>query len=303
MTQSNLKKHLIVILGPTGAGKTSVSIALAKHFKTEVISSDSRQIYKGMVIGTAAITPDEQEGVPHHFVGTLDISESFNAFEYEQQALEVISKGFEEHDTLVMCGGSMMYIDAVCKGIDKMPDVDLNIRDELKLRCEQEGVAALSAELKRVDKEYYHSIDAKNPARVIHGLEVYLTTGKPISSFRKNTPKERPFKITKVGITLPREELYERINLRVDKMLEVGLIDEARQFYPYRHYNSLKTVGYRELFEHFDGKIPVEESVRLIKRNSRHYAKKQLTWFRKDESTEWFSPFDTDAILSYLNKD
>jgi len=295
-------KYLIVIVGPTGAGKTSVSIALAKHFASEVISSDSRQIYKNLTIGTAAITPEEQEGIPHHFVGTLDIEENFNAFEYEQQALALMDNRFQDHDTLVMCGGSMMYIDAVCKGIDVMPDVDLAIREQLKQRVEDEGVAALSAELKEVDKTYYHSIDIKNPARVIHGLEVYLTTGKPISSFRNNAPKERPFKIIKIGITLPREDLYDRINKRVDKMLSDGLLDEARHFYPYRECNSLKTVGYRELFEYFDGKIALDEAVRLIKRNSRHYAKKQLTWFRKDASIQWFLPSEIEKILHYSDK-
>lgn len=294
-------KHLIVIVGPTGAGKTSVSIALAKHFASEVISSDSRQIYKDLTIGTAAITAEEQEGIPHHFVGTLDVKESFNAFEYEQQALSVMEECFLHHDTLIMCGGSMMYIDAVCKGIDVMPDVDLTIREQLKQQVKEEGVETLSARLKEVDKDYYHSVDIKNPARVIHGLEVYLTTGKPISSFRNNAPKERPFKITKIGITLPREELYERINKRVDKMLEDGLLAEARRFYPYRDCNSLKTVGYRELFEYFDEKISLEEAIRLIKRNSRHYAKKQLTWFRKDESIRWFSPFEIEEILRYSN--
>ncbi|MDA3853576.1 MAG: tRNA (adenosine(37)-N6)-dimethylallyltransferase MiaA [Bacteroidales bacterium] len=295
-------KHLIVIVGPTGAGKTSVSLALAKHFASEVISSDSRQIYKDLTIGTAAITPEEQENIPHHFVGTLDIEESFNAFEYEQQALSVMEERFRHHDTLVMCGGSMMYIDAVCKGIDVMPDVDLTIREQLKKQVEERGLDVLSARLKEVDKEYYHTVDIKNPARVIHGLEVYLTTGKPISSFRNNAPKERPFKITKIGITLPREELYERINGRVDRMLDAGLLDEARHFYPYRECNALKTVGYRELFEHFDGKISLVEAIRLIKRNSRRYAKKQLTWFSKDDSTQWFSPFNIDGILTYADK-
>lgn len=296
------EKHLIVIVGPTGAGKTAVSIALAQHFKTEILSSDSRQLYKGLTIGTAAITPDEQKGIPHHFVGTLDIAENFNAFEYEQQALGVLEDRFRYHDTLLMCGGSMMYVDAVCKGIDVMPDVDLDIREQLKKQAEEEGVGVLSARLKEVDKHYYHSIDIKNPARVIHGLEVYLTTGQPISVFRNNTPKERPFKITKIGVTLPREQLYERINLRVDKMLEVGLVEEAMHFYPYRDYNALKTVGYRELFAHFDGNISQEEAIRLIKRNSRHYAKKQLTWFRKDESTHWFSPDETADILNLIIK-
>lgn len=294
-------KCLIVIVGPTGAGKTSVSIALAKHFASEVISSDSRQVYKDLTIGTAAITPDEQEGILHHFVGVLDITENFNAFEYEQQALAVIEERFLHHDTLLMCGGSMMYIDAVCKGIDVMPDVDLAIREQLKQVVKDEGIEVLSKRLKAIDKEYYHSIDIKNPARVIHGLEVYLTTGKPISSFRNNSAKERPFKIIKIGITLPREELYERINMRVDKMLEDGLLEEARRFYPYRDCNSLKTVGYRELFDHFDGKISLVEAVRLIKRNSRHYAKKQLTWFSKDDSIQWFSPFNLDEICKYAD--
>ena len=294
------KKHLIAIVGPTGAGKTSVSIALAKHLSTEVISSDSRQVYKGLTIGTAAITPEEQEGVPHHFVGTLDIADSFNAFEYEHQALEVLEECFKQHDTVIMCGGSMMYIDAVCKGIDVMPDVDPMIREELKQQLADEGLEVLSAQLKVVDKDYYHSVDIKNPARVVHGLEVFRTTGQPISSFRKNAPKQRPFEIIKIGITLPREELYERINLRVDQMLADGLVEEARRFYPHRACNALKTVGYRELFMHFDGDISFEEGVRLIKRNSRRYAKKQLTWFRKDETTQWFSPDSVSEIISFL---
>ncbi len=293
-------KRLITIVGPTGAGKTSVSIALAKHFNTEVISSDSRQIYKGLTIGTAAVTPQEQDGIPHHFVGTLEVTDNFNAFEFEKQALKVIEESFEHYDNLVMCGGSMMYIDAVCKGIDEMPDVDLSIRKQLIKQQEEEGVDALSQRLYEIDKTYYDAIDPKNPARVIHGLEVYLTTGKPISSFRQNTSKERPFDIIKVGITLPREQLYERINLRVDKMLEAGLEEEARRFYPCRECNSLKTVGYRELFDYFDDKITFEEAIRLIKRNSRHYAKKQLTWFRKDEKTRWFAPDQESEILAYL---
>lgn len=295
------EKHLIAIVGPTGAGKTSASIAVAQYFNTEVISSDSRQIYKDLTIGTAAILPEEQQGIPHHFVGTLDIASAFNAFEYEQEALKTMECCFQKHNTLVMCGGSMMYVDAVCKGIDVMPDVDLDIRAQLKQKAEEDGVATLAAQLKEVDMEYYHSVDIKNPARVIHGLEVFLTTGKPISSFRQNAPKERPFRITKIGITLPREELYERINMRVDQMLDAGLVEEARRFYPYRDYNSLKTVGYRELFMHFDGDISLEEAVRLIKRNSRRYAKKQLTWFRKDETVQWFSPKCISEIISYLD--
>ncbi len=295
------RKHLIVIVGPTGTGKTSVSIALAKHFNTEIISSDSRQIYKGLTIGTAAITPDEMDGVPHHFVGTLDVKQSFNAFEYERAALRILEDRFQEHDVLVMVGGSMMYIDAVCKGIDEMPDVDLKIRHKLKERVAKDGIESLWQELKEADESYYNSVDLKNPARVIHGLEVFLTTGKPISSFRQNQVKERDFLITKLGITLPREQLYKRINKRVDRMLKEGLLEEARTFYPFKEYNALKTVGYRELFDHFDGKIPLDEAIRLIKRNSRRYAKKQLTWFRKDDSTQWFSPFEVERMLHYLD--
>ena len=294
-------KNLITIVGPTGAGKTAVSIALAQHLSSEVISSDSRQVYKDLTIGTAAITPEEQQGIPHHFVGTLQVEESFNAFEYEHQALALMQERFKDHDTLLMCGGSMMYIDAVCKGIDVMPDVDMSIRAQLKQQVEEGGIDILSRRLKEVDKAYYHSVDIKNPARVIHGLEVYLTTGQPISTFRNNAPKERPFNIIKIGVNLSREELYERINKRVDVMLEDGLLDEARRFYPYRDCNALKTVGYRELFEFFDGRISLEEAVRLIKRNSRHYAKKQLTWFRKDESIHWFSPFEIEKIIKHVD--
>lgn len=294
-------KKLIAIVGPTGAGKTSVSIALAKHYATEVISSDSRQIYKDLTIGTAAVTPEEQDGVTHHFVGTMEVTESFNAFEYEKQALALMDERFEDHNPLVMCGGSMMYIDAVCKGIDPMPDVDISIRESLKERIANEGLESILPELKEADIEYYNSVDRKNPARVVHGLEVFLTTGQPISSFRKATAKERPFEVIKIGVDLPREELYERINKRVDLMLEAGLLEEAKRFYPYRDCNALKTVGYRELFDHFDGNISQEKAVELIKRNSRRYAKKQLTWFRKDKTTQWFSPFEVEDMKSYLS--
>lgn len=294
-------KRLIAIVGPTGAGKTSVSIAVAKHFGTEVVSSDSRQIYKDMVIGTAAITPEEMDGVPHHFVGTHDVSVDFNAFEYEQEALDIIDQGFESHDNMLMCGGSMMYIDAVCKGIDSMPDVDLTIRENLKQRVANGELEAILEELKVADEVYYNTVDRKNPARVVHGLEVYLTTGKPISSFRKNEAKQRPFDIVKIGVNMPRPVLYKRINKRVDMMVEAGLVEEARHFYPKRHFNALKTVGYRELFSHFDGDITLEKAIELIKRNSRHYAKKQLTWFRKDTTTQWFEPNQIEEILAYLD--
>lgn len=296
-------KRLITIVGPTGAGKTSVSIAVAKVFNTEVVSSDSRQLYKDLVIGTAAVTPDEMDGVPHHFVGVLDVKTAFNAFEYEKQALKVIQDRFTSHDNLVMCGGSMMYIDAICKGIDVMPDVDMAIRAQLKQRVEDEGLASLLDELKAADIDYYNTVDKQNPARVVHGLEVFLTTGKPISSFRKNTAKKRDFNITKIGVNMPRQELYNRINLRVDLMVEAGLIEEARQFYPYRDFNALKTVGYRELFSHFDGDITLDKAIELIKRNSRHYAKKQLTWFRKDTTTRWFEPQQIEGILHYLKEE
>ncbi len=294
------QKQLIIIVGPTGVGKTSVSIALAKHLNTEIISADSRQIYKGLTIGTAAITTEEMEGIPHHFIASLDINESFNAFEYEQAAIAIIEERFKEHDTLIMVGGSMMYIDAVCEGIDEMPDVDLNIRKTLKKQVENFGIESLWEELKKVDPEYYNTVDLKNPARVVHGLEVFKTTGKPISSFRQNQAKERDFNIIKIGIDLPRKELYDRINKRVDIMLEQGLKAEVSSFYKYKDCNALKTVSYREIFDYMDEKISFNEAIRLIKRNSRHYAKKQLTWFRKDENTTWFSPFETDKIVSYI---
>ena len=296
------KKQLIVIVGPTGVGKTSVSIALAKHLKTEIISADSRQIYKQLVIGTAAITPKEMEGIPHHFIGSLDVRESFNAFEYEKAAISLIEKLFQIYDTLIMVGGSMMYIDAVCKGIDEMPDVDMNIREELKKQVEEQGIELLWDELKNADLEYYNSVDLKNPARVIHGLEVYKTTGRPISSFRQNKAKERNFNIIKTGIDLPRAELYNRIDMRVDKMIEDGLEAEAHSFYSLKDYYALKTVGYREFFDYFDDKITRKEAIRLIKRNSRHYAKKQLTWFRKDEGTQCFSPYKIDTLIEFIEE-
>lgn len=297
-----MAKRLIVIEGPTGAGKTAISIAVAKHLKTEVISSDSRQIYKGMTIGTAAITEDEMDGVPHHFIGMLEPTETFNAFEYEKQALALIEQRFAVYDDLVLCGGSMMYIDAVCKGIDEMPDVDLRIRESIKARVAQDGLESILPDLAKADPEYYDKVDKKNPARVVHGLEVFLTTGKPISSFRKSTAKQRPFEILKIGVDLPRKELYRRIDKRVDMMLDAGLVDEVRSFLPLRDCNALKTVGYREFFGFFDGDIPLEESVRLVKRNSRRYAKKQLTWFRKDPDVKWFSPLEVEALLAYLTQ-
>ena len=294
------RKRLIVIEGPTGAGKTSVSIALAKHLKTEIISSDSRQIYKGLVIGTAAVTSQEMDGIPHHFVGTLEPTDSFNAFEYEKQALALIEQRFAVYNDLILCGGSMMYIDAVCKGIDEMPDVNLSIRESLKQRVDEGGLDAILPELEKADPLYYSAVDRQNPARVIHGLEVFLTTGKPISSFRKSEPKQRPFDIVKIGVNLPRKELYKRIDKRVDQMLADGLEDEARSFLPLRDCYALKTVGYREFFDYFDGKVDFNEAVRLIKRNSRHYAKKQLTWFRKDDQIQWFTPFELKQIIAFL---
>ena len=255
-----------------------------------------------MTIGTAAITPEEMQGIPHHFVGTLEPTETFNAFEYEKQVLALIEQRFSVFDDLILCGGSMMYIDAVCKGIDEMPDVDLSIRESLKKRVEAEGLESILPDLAKADPEYYHSVDKKNPARVVHGLEVFLTTGKPISSFRKKTAKQRSFEIVKIGINLPRKELYARIDRRVDQMLDDGLLDEVRQFAHLREYSALKTVGYREFFDYFDGKIDYDEAVRLVKRNSRHYAKKQLTWFRKDAEVKWFSPLAINSIIASLEK-
>lgn len=282
-----MEKKLIIILGPTAVGKTEFSLQLAEKLNTEILSCDSRQMFKEMKIGTAAPTEEELKRVPHHFIGNLSIHDYYSCGKYEIDALEKCQELFQRHDTLVMTGGSMLYIDAICKGIDDVPNIDQDLRDSLWKRFEEEGIENLRNELKILDPDYSEIVDPKNGKRIIHALEICLQTGKPYSSIRTNNKKERPFSIQKIGITRPREELYERINLRVDRMFEDGLVEEARSLYPHKELNSLNTVGYKELFEYFDGNWDLEYAKQMIKQNTRHYAKKQITWFKKDPEIEW----------------
>lgn len=297
-----MSKTLVVLTGPTGIGKTSVSIELAKYYKTEIVSSDSRQIFKELLIGTAVPDKNDLSEVKHHFIQSHSIFDNYNASRYESEALSLVDKLFQKHDVLLLVGGSMLYIDAICKGIDIMPDADPEIRKNLKEQFEKEGLEGLRLKLKKLDPEYYKNVDLKNPQRIIHALEISIMTGKPFSSFRTNTKKQRPFSIVKIGLNCDRQLLHERINKRVDMMVAQGLEKEARSVYPQKNLNSLNTVGYREWFSYFDGNISRDKAIELIKRNSRRYARKQITWFRKDESVEWFLPTQTKEIIDFIDK-
>lgn len=282
-----MEKKLIIILGPTAVGKTEYSLQMAEKLHTEILSCDSRQMFREMKIGTAAPTEEELKRVPHHFVGHLSIHDYYSCGKFEIDALAKCNELFQKHDTLIMTGGSMLYIDAICKGIDDVPNIDEELRSSLWKRFETEGIENLQKELRLLDPEYYATVDPKNGKRIIHALEICLQTGKPYSSIRKNSKKERPFTIEKIGITRPREELYERINLRVEKMFEEGLLEEARSLYPYRELNALNTVGYKELFEYFDDNWTLDYAKQMIQQNTRHYAKKQITWFKRDPEIIW----------------
>ena len=294
-------KTLVVLLGPTGVGKTALSFALAEWLGSPILSADSRQLYAEIPIGTAAPTLEEQERVKHYFIGTHHLTDYYSAAQYEIDVLKLTEELFTTHDTLLLTGGSMMYIDAVCKGIDDIPTVDDITRRTLLDRYNTEGLEPLVNELRLLDPEYYRIVDLKNPKRVIHALEICYMTGRTYTSFRTQTAKERPFRIIKIGLRREREELYDRINRRVDQMIADGLIEEARNVYPHRHLNSLNTVGYKELFAYFDGDCTLEFAIEKIKQNSRIYSRKQMTWLRRDESIQWFHPDDTEAIFGYLN--
>ena len=293
---------LVVLLGPTGVGKTALSFALAEQLGSPILSADSRQLYAEIPIGTAAPTKEEQERVTHYFIGTHHLTDYYSAAQYEIDVLKLTKELFPTHPTLLVTGGSMMYIDAVCKGIDDIPTVDEVTRRVLLDRYEQEGLPPLVNELRLLDPEYYRIVDLKNPKRVIHALEICYMTGRTYTSFRTQTSKERPFRIIKIGLRREREELYSRINQRVDQMVANGLVDEARHVYPYRHLNSLNTVGYKELFAHFDGDCTLEFAIEKIKQNSRIYSRKQMTWFRRDNSIHWFHPEETETIIRFLNE-
>ena len=282
-------KTLLVLLGPTGVGKTSWSIKVAEELGCPIISADSRQIYKGMTIGTAAPNEEQLQRVQHYFVGKLLPEEYYSASEFETDVLNLLQDLHKMHNTVVMVGGSMMYIDAVCKGIDDIPTIDEKLRADIKELYDKEGIDPIRKQLKILDPKFYNEVDLKNPKRVIHALEICLMAGKPYSSLRTNPQKKRPFKIVKIGINRDRDDLYDRINKRVDIMMKDGLLDEAKGFYPIRHLNSLNTVGYKELFEYFDGNCTLEFAIDKIKQHSRNYARKQLSWFRRDKEINWIN--------------
>lgn len=291
-----------MLLGPTGVGKTELSLQIAEFLHIPILNADSRQLYRDLPIGTAAPTAEEQARVRHYFVGTLSLTDYYSAARYETEALAVLGKQFGKHDVAMLSGGSMLYIDAVCQGIDDMPSVDADTRASVLQRLEERGLDALSAELKLLDPDYYAQCDVRNTKRVVHALEICYMTGRPYSTFRVRAIKERPFRIIKIGLTREREELYDRINRRVDMMMDRGLLDEARRVYPYRHLNALNTVGYKELFRYFDGEWTLDFALDKVRRNSRVYSRKQMTWFRRDPSIQWFSPDDMVKIRNFITK-
>lgn len=293
---------LITLLGPTGVGKTELSLKVAERFNSPIISSDSRQLYRDLPIGTAAPTPEQQARVKHYFVGTLNLTDYYSASQFETDVLALLAQLHATIPHVVMTGGSMMYIDAVCKGIDDIPTVTPEIREAIYQQFAQEGLAPILEELKAADPKHYEEVDRQNYKRVIHAVEICRMTGKPYSSFRTNTRKFRPFQIIKVGLTRDREELYDRINRRVDVMMEEGLLEEARSVYPYRALNALNTVGYKELFNYFSGEWTLDLAVEKIKRNSRVYARKQMTWFKHDPEIHWFHPDEEEAIFQFLTQ-
>lgn len=295
-------KYLTVVLGPTGVGKTDICLNIAKHYSIPIINADSRQIFAELPIGTAAPTTEQQNQVKHYFVGNHSIHDYYSASMYEQDVLNLLNTMLYKTNVALMTGGSMMYIDAVCNGIDDIPTIDETTRKFIKRRLDEEGLPSLVEELKKMDPEHYDIIDRNNPRRVVHALEICHMTGKTYTSFRKNTIKQRPFNIIKIGLNRPREELYERIDKRVIQMIENGLIDEARKVYQYNGINSLNTVGYKELFEYFNGNITLNEAVLKIQNNSHKYCRKQLTWFKKDDKIQWFNPENIEEIINYIDR-
>lgn len=291
---------LVVLIGPTAVGKTDTSLAIADYLGCPIISADSRQMYKGMEIGTAMPSEEELSRHRHYFVGQLEPGDYYSAARYEEEVMELLEKEFPHHPTMLMSGGSMMYIDAVCNGIDDIPTVDDVTRTMVLEKYEREGLERLADELRILDPEYYREADIKNPKRVMHALEICYMTGKTYSSFRKRKKKERPFRIIKIGLQREREELYERINRRVDLMIEQGLVEEVRKFTHLRHHNSLNTVGYKEIFKYLDGEWTLPFAIEKIKQNTRIYSRKQVTWYRKDEEITWFHTDDIEKIIKHI---
>lgn len=283
------EKKLIVVVGPTAVGKTEAALQLAERFGTEIISADSRQVYCELEIGTAKPSPEELARVPHHFINTKSIGEEYDAGAYGREALEKIHQLFKKYDTLILCGGSGLYIKAVLEGFDEMPEAPEGTREKLTEQYRQHGLAWLQEKLKEADPDYYNVVDIQNPHRLIRALELRSATDTPIQQLRAKNKLQHPFQIIKIGLELDRDALYERIDSRMDKMIAAGLFEEAKSFYPQRELNALQTVGYREIFDHLDGLYDREEAIRLLKRNSRRYAKRQLTWFKRDTEIRWFN--------------
>lgn len=298
----NMQKYLLVIEGPTAVGKTCLSVKLAKRLDTSILSCDSRQFFKEMKIGTAKPSTHELSAVPHLFINNLSIEDSYTVGDYEREALQALGDLFEEKKVVLMVGGSGLYVKAVCNGLDNFPPIAKEIRADIIAKYEQNGLSFLQELLKRLDPKYYMEVDLNNPQRLIRALEVCMGTGKTYSSFRKRSTANRPFNAIKVGLRMEREELYKRINQRVDIMMKEGLLEEAQQLYPHRHLNALQTVGYKELFGYFDGEHTLEKAIELIKRNTRRYAKRQMTWFRKDPNISWFHPLDVGNILTFVEE-
>lgn len=295
-------KTLIVVVGPTAIGKTSLAIALAKQYQTEVISADSRQFFKEMSIGTAKPSEEELAEVPHHFINSHSITQLFSTGDFEIQALTLMEKLFIDHNILIMVGGSGLYINAICNGLDEMPEIDLNIRKQLNQQFADEGIEAIRTRLAKLDAEYFAKVDQSNPQRMIRGLEVVLSTGQKLSSFLTANKKERPFNIIKIGLNTDREKLYQQINHRVDLMIENGLVEEVKSLEPYKNLNALKTVGYSEIFDYLEYKTDLPIAIDKIKQNTRRFAKRQLTWFRKDPETTWFEPGRNDEVFEFVDK-
>lgn len=292
---------LVVLLGPTGVGKTELALQIAEHLQSPIINADSRQLFAEIPIGTAAPTKEQQERIKHYFVGTLHLTDYYSAAKYEEDVLKLLNKHFCSQQVALLSGGSMMYIDAVCHGIDDIPTVDEVTRRLMKRKLETEGLDALVAELKVLDPEHYKIVDLHNPRRVVHALEICYMTGNPYTSYRKNIKKIRTFNIVKIGVNRPREEMYERINNRVLKMMNQGLIEEAKAVYPQKGLNALNTVGYKELFAYFDGDISLDDAILKIQSNTRQYMRKQVTWFKRDNDIKWFSPTNIEEIINYID--
>jgi tRNA dimethylallyltransferase len=293
-------KTLIVIAGPTAIGKTAMAIQVAKYFQTEILSADSRQFYKETLIGTAKPSDTELSEVKHHFINSHSITETFTVGDFEVQALELLTRLFQAHDSVVLTGGSGLYINAICSGLDNLPKSNEALRNELNQGYKEKGIQYLQEEVKKVDPAYYEKADTSNPQRLIRALEVYRSTGIPFSEYRTGSEKKRPFNIIKIGLNTAREQLYRQVNHRVDQMVERGLLDEAAALYPLKHLNALNTVGYSEVFDYMDGKYSMDKAIDKIKQNTRNFAKRQLTWFRRDPEIQWFEPDQYSGIINYI---